>query len=82
MASKANELFKSSELEEKRRIISILFPNLQMDAEKLVFSLRKPFDLFINLGERLNWLPVIDYFRTKSFQEIGMKTIESFLKSA
>jgi hypothetical protein len=42
LASKAHDLFKSSELEEKRRIITILFPNLEMDAEKLVFKPREP----------------------------------------
>ncbi|MBN8827132.1 MAG: recombinase family protein [Sphingobacteriia bacterium] len=57
LASKAHNLFKSSELEEKRRIINILFPNLQMDSEKLVFTLRKPFDMFINAKDRQEWLP-------------------------
>ena len=56
LASKAHDLFKSSELEEKRRI-TILFPNLEMSAEKLVFKPRKPFDVFLNLPHRPNWLP-------------------------
>lgn len=57
LASKAHDLFKSSELEEKRRIITILFPNLEMNTEKLVFKPRKPFDVFLNLPHRPNWLP-------------------------
>lgn len=56
LASKAHELFKSSELEEKRRIITILFPNLEMNADKLVFITRKPFDMFVNLPSRPEWL--------------------------
>lgn len=56
LASKAHDLFKSSELDEKRRIITILFPNLEMDAEKLVFTPRKPFDMFLNLAQRPDWL--------------------------
>lgn len=56
LASKAHDLFKSSELDEKRRIITILFPNLEMNAEKLVFKPREPFDLFLNLPNRLDWL--------------------------
>ena len=60
LASKAHDLFKSSELEEKRRIITILFPNLEMNAEKLVFKPRKPFDVFLNLPHRPNWLPGTD----------------------
>jgi site-specific DNA recombinase len=57
LASKAHDLFKSSELDEKRRIITILFPNFEMDAEKLVFKPRKPFDMFLNLAQRPEWLP-------------------------
>src|SRR3990167_3775761 len=57
LASKAHDLFKSSKLEEKRRIISILFSNLEMSAEKLVFKPRKHFDVFLNLPHRPNWLP-------------------------
>lgn len=56
LASKAHELFKSSELDEKRRIIAILFPNLQMDAAKLVLTPRKPFDVFLHLGDCPKWL--------------------------
>lgn len=60
LASKAHDLFKSSELEEKRRIITILFPNLEMNAERLVFKPREPFDLFLNMPHRLDWLPETD----------------------
>ena len=38
----------------------ILFPNLEMNAEKLVFKPRKPFDVFLNLPHRPNWLPGTD----------------------
>jgi site-specific DNA recombinase len=58
LASKSHELFKSSEIEEKRRIISLLFPNLSMDGEKLVFIVRKPFDMFLNACDRQEWLSV------------------------
>ena len=57
LASKAHHLFKSSELEEQRQIIKILFPNLTMSAEKLVLKPRKPFDMFLNMPVRLEWLP-------------------------
>lgn len=57
LASKAHDLFKSSELDEKRRIIAILFPNLEMNAEKLVFKTRKPFDMFLNMAQCPDWLP-------------------------
>ena len=57
LASKAHDLFKSSELEEKRRIIALVFPNLEMNAAKLVFTLRKPFDMMMNVSHRQEWLP-------------------------
>jgi site-specific DNA recombinase len=57
LASKAHDLFKSSELEEKRRIIALVFPNLEMNAAKLVFTLRKPFDMMMNVSHRKEWLP-------------------------
>jgi site-specific DNA recombinase len=56
IASKSYEIFKSSELDEKRRIINILFPNLEMNQEKLVFTIRKPLDTLLNLGESPLWL--------------------------
>lgn len=56
LASKSHELFKSSDIEEKRRIISLLFPNLSMNGEKLVFIMRKPFEMFLNLTDRQEWL--------------------------
>jgi site-specific DNA recombinase len=64
LASKAHDLFKSSEVEEKRRIIAILFPNLEMDAATLVFKPRKPFDMFLNVPDRLKWLPFVEHYRT------------------
>ncbi|HAT4692796.1 recombinase family protein [Legionella pneumophila serogroup 1] len=57
LASKAHDLFKSSKLEEKRRIITILFSNLEMNAGKLMFTTRKPFDVFLNMPHRPKWLP-------------------------
>lgn len=60
LASKAHELFKSSEIEEKGRIITILFPNLKMDGKNLVFELRKPFDMFVNCEDHPDWLGWMD----------------------
>jgi hypothetical protein len=56
LASKAHDFFKSSEVEEKRRIIALVFPNLEMNSAKLVFTLRQPFDMMINVSHRQEWL--------------------------
>lgn len=66
IASKSHELFKSSDIEEKRRIIAMLFPNLSMNGDKLVFIMRQPFDMFLNLTDRQEWLCVGVPFRTFS----------------
>lgn len=77
IASKSYEIFKSSELDEKRRIINILFPNLEMNQEKLVFTIRKPLDTLLNLGESPLWLPLISIFRTEKRTEV-----DSFIKNS
>jgi site-specific DNA recombinase len=56
LLSKAHQLFKSSEIEEKRRIITIMFPNLLLDRETLLITPRKPFDLFLNQEGCPEWL--------------------------
>jgi hypothetical protein len=58
LSSRIGELFDRSQPEEKRRLIGFLFSNLQMDEKKLVYSMRKPFDLFVNLGVCKEWRPV------------------------
>lgn len=47
LSNKSYELFKVGTIEEKRRIISLLFQNLQMDGKKLIFVLQKPLDTWV-----------------------------------
>ncbi len=72
LASKAHDLFKSSELEEKRRIIALVFPNLEMNSAKLVFTLRKPFDMMMNVSHRQEWLPTIELIRTQHYSRVKL----------
>ena len=60
IASRANELFKSSEVEQKREIINLLLTNCILSDGKLRFSLRKPFDALANLTNRAVWLGRLD----------------------
>lgn len=50
LSSRIGDLFDRSKPEEKRRLIGFVFSNLQMDGKNLIYSMRKPFDLFVNLG--------------------------------
>ncbi len=54
LGRKAHDLFVGSNNEGKRRLINFVFSNLQLNGQKLQFSLRKPFDLYVkatNCGE-------------------------------
>ncbi|MCL2017796.1 MAG: recombinase family protein [Alphaproteobacteria bacterium] len=60
IASKANELFQSSKVEQKREILNLLLSNCTLADGKLRFSLRKPFDALVNLTNRAVWLGNLD----------------------
>ena len=61
LASNAYNLFMSSNIDEKRELINLIFSNLKLINGELQFSLRSPFDKLINLasyniwGERSGW---------------------------
>jgi len=63
ICSKAPELFKSSKVEQKRALINFLLSNLQLRGKKLEYTLKKPFDVLVNLGYRSNWLQNKPIFR-------------------
>ena len=57
LASKSYDLFICSKTEEKRRLISFVFSNIQLKGKKLEYTLRKPFDMMVGLGTCKDWLP-------------------------
>jgi hypothetical protein len=68
LSNRSHELFKSSDSGQKRQIVNLLFPNLQMDGKTLVFTVVKPFDEVIKCAERPVWLHKTGITRT-NFQE-------------
>lgn len=56
LANRAYELFKSSEVEERRQLIKLVLSNLRMEDKNLVFEAKKPFDTIINYADRKLWL--------------------------
>lgn len=48
-------IFKSSQIEEKRRILNIVFANFFMDGKNPEISMRKNFSLLSNLGGCKDW---------------------------
>ena len=53
-------IFKSSQIEEKRRILNIVFANFFMDGKNPEISMRKNFSLLSNLGGCQDWCPEED----------------------
>jgi site-specific DNA recombinase len=76
MASKAYEIFESSKINEKRQLIAFMFSNLRMNGTKLVFDLKQPFNLMVNLNSYPEWLPLIEVIRTNYYKETRMVWFE------
>lgn len=57
LANKAAELFEISKMHEKRELINFLFSKLLLRGRKLEYTLRKPFDMMVNMGRCSDWLP-------------------------
>ena len=56
LASRARELFESSEVEEKRKLLSLMFQNLQLDGKTLLISTCEPFTAMMNYKQcPTNW---------------------------
>ena len=45
LAARAREIFESSEVEEKRQLLNLVFQNLQLDGKKLLTHLCEPFNM-------------------------------------
>ncbi len=56
IASMAYELFESSQIEQKRKLINYVFSKLELEGVTLRHSLRKPFDLMVNCTTHSEWL--------------------------
>lgn len=56
VASRIYELYMSSEIDRKRKILKLVFPNFWLDGRNLSYELKKPFDEFIKKAYYLlNW---------------------------
>ena len=73
LANKALEIFKSSEVNEKRALINLLLQNPLLSGRKLLFSLRSPFYMIAKCGQIENWLPRQDDFRNFCMSEATEK---------
>jgi len=60
LASKANKLFESSEMKERRQLLQLTLQNLELEGKKVRFTYQKPFDTIANYASRQAWLPFRD----------------------
>lgn len=55
LISKADECFERANIEQKRKLLTLIFANLEMQGTTLCYSLRKPFDILAELPQSENW---------------------------
>ncbi len=58
--SRAASTFKSSKVEQKRKILSLVFSNLWLEGQNVRYELNKPFDKIVNLPECKEWWAILD----------------------
>ncbi len=56
LVQNAGKLFHSASIEQKRKILKLVYWNLELEHGKLKYALRKPFDLFLEQAKSENWL--------------------------
>ena len=57
LSNRAYELFKSSEVQEKRQLLKLILQNLRLKGSSVDYDLIKPFDKILFYASRQNWLP-------------------------
>ena len=55
LVKNAAELFKKANIEQKRKLLNLLCWNLQIKDGNLAFTMRSPFDLFLDLPNHQEW---------------------------
>ena len=67
LSAKTHDLFLTSTIEQKRRLLNHVFANLSLNGRTLCYSLRKPFDQFFNVVKIEEWRYLVDTLRTQPF---------------
>ncbi len=72
LSNRAYELFKSSEVEERRQLIKLVLSNLRVEGKLVRYDGLKPFDTILNYADNQLWLPNPEILRA---------TIEKILRA-
>ena len=68
ISSRAYELFKSSEVEERRQLIKLVLSNTRIEGKKVRFEAQKPFNQILDFADRQAWLPLLNVFRNREIE--------------
>lgn len=66
LSNRAYDLFKSSEVEQKRQLIKLVLSNLRIEGENVLYDAQKPFDILVKNADCIEWRPQREsnsYFR-------------------
>ena len=55
LASRAHECFARASVEQKRKLLTLIFANLEMQGTTLCYTLHKPFDTLAEIPLNVNW---------------------------
>lgn len=58
LVQNAGRLFHSANIEQKRKILKLVYWNLELEYGNLRYALRKPFDLFLEPAKTKKWLGI------------------------
>lgn len=64
LANRAYDLFKRSEPEQKRQLLSFILQNCTLKGRELVYELKKPFDSILACSKSQTWLRTVEVIRT------------------
>jgi len=70
LASRALEIFESSEVTEKRTLLNFLLQNPVLSGRNLLFKLKSPFDAIAQYGKTQDWLRGGDRTKLELFGRI------------
>lgn len=71
IASRTYELFKSSGIDKKHRILNLVFPNFFLNGSKLEYTIRRPFDMLVKKSSYPTELALIYDFRTWLLENVA-----------
>ncbi len=57
LSNRAYDLFKSSEVEQKRQLIKLVLSNLRIEDENVLYDAQKLFDMLLKNADRIQWHP-------------------------